>query len=262
MITQGINRPEIETLMREAVARLLALPAASAFIIDDAADTVSLAPPFASIRILPPANVTSAASERWQKSLEYWRLTVVSVADGTYDVALDGSTFSFAASGMTTTQIRDGLLATMPSTANYTTAAAGPASIDIASLTPGRRLVVESSDVVVTQQLRGSLLKVSSAAVELTAEVVCFGVPRSSTWDGKAMAEQLQAGLNDPDETSELRACGHIPLRSRVLDMMRVTAGESERIGKLELILATQRSHINTRVGHTTQIPATITGSP
>jgi hypothetical protein len=261
MISQGINRPEIETHLREAVARILSLPSASVFVIDDAADTTSLLPPFASIRILPPNRITADVSDRWAKSLEYWRLTVASSADGTYSATILGNSFGYVASGNTATQIRNGLLAAMPSTADYTTVAAGTTSIDIASLVPGARLVVESTSVTVTQYRR-SLIKVTSASVEMPVEVVCFGVPRSAVWDGKTMAEVLQAGLLDADATPEMRLAGHSPLRSRVLDMMRVTAGESERIGKLELILGTQRSYINTSVGHATEIPLTITEGP
>ena len=260
MIANGINRAEMEPLLREAVSRIAGLPLSSVYIIDDAADTVMLTPPFASILILPPGNVTSEASEHWQQSYEYWRATITETADDDYIVSIIDTDHSYTAVGKTATEIRDGLLADMPSTAEYTTAAAGTTSIDIVSLVAGQRLAIESDNVTLTQ-FRRSLVKVSSATVELPIEVVCFGVPGSTAWDGKSMAEVLQAGMMDPDATGDLRACGHNMLRSRVMDMSRITDGESERIGKLEMIFATRRAYINVNVGTTTSIPTSMTGS-
>lgn len=65
------------------------------------------------------------------------RFTVTGTADGTYTIPLDGVSFSFAASGSTNNQIRDGLIAAIDASALYAAVSGGAGLIDVTASTPG-----------------------------------------------------------------------------------------------------------------------------
>lgn len=262
---QGINRPEIEAACHEAITRLLGLPAEKVFVVDDASNATAPKPPFVSIRLLPSTSDVGPTEVSWVDGLEYHRFVIGSSDDGVYAVVVDGIAATHTASLQTITQIRDALLAGLAGP-NFTAVSAGSTAIDVESTVPRRRLLPEviAGDIGLAQY-RGNLCKVTHTPVTCVLQALCFGVYEPTTMSaatsGVDMAEKLCAGMLEVDRTRAMRDANHHPIRGRVTDISRITDGESEKIGQLELVISTTIWHINPDLSDVTAMSFEYTGS-
>jgi hypothetical protein len=207
---RGINRPQIEALLREAVIRLTGFPSDNVFFSEHAVDTAACSRPCVSMTLMPYETQQKNGTTEWLPSLELWYLEITSDVDGTYSATIDGTTFSFVALANTIAEIRDGLLAEIVGGADpdYIATSGGVATIIIDSETPGRMLIVSGSAGVSASLMRSNALKLSSRPTELRLRIECVGFfesPATTEMTGVDIAERLQVSLLDVDETLELR---------------------------------------------------------
>lgn len=261
---RGIDRPTIETTLRDAVIRLTGFDPDHVFFSEHAVDTAACPRPCVSMSVMPYETLQKNGTIEWLPSLELWYLEITSAADGTYSATIDGSTFSFPAVAQTITQIRDGLLAAiiLGADADYSATAGGAATIVVESNVAGRRLIVSGSTGVTPSLLRGDALKLVSRATELRLRIECVGVydnPMTADLTGVDIAERLGVALLDVDETLEMRdANQHITL-ARMTDERRMVNDQEETIGVIDAILGTSSLHVGTRVGSGRSATVTLT---
>lgn len=250
-IRRGIERPEIEALMREAVIRLTGFPSDRVFFSEHAVDTAACPRPCVSMTLMPYDVLQRPGQEFRLGGLEHWRLIVDDDADADYTVEIDGVTYSHTAAGQTATEIRDSLLTAINLGSHPTFDATGPAtiSIDVKSLEMSRRLVVLATPNMIVQQLRGNILKLVVADVSLRLRIECvglFGSPMTADLTGVDIAERLANALRDIDDTAALRDANHHITVNRTTDERRVTSNQEETIGVIDCTLATTSTHITT----------------
>jgi hypothetical protein len=261
---RGVNRPEIEALLREAVIRLTGIASDNVFFSEHAVDTVAPVRPCVSMTLMPYETLQRPGHEFRVLSLEHWRLEITEANDADYEIDIDGTTYSTTAVGLTATEIRDALLAEINSGPHPTFAATGPASIsiDIKSLVAGYRLRVENPSIDISvSQLRGNVLKQVVADVSLRLEVECVGSFTSSMaaeLTGVDIAERLANALRDIDDTAAMRAANHHITLTRVTDRRQIVNGQEETIGVIDCVLATTTTHITT-IGDARSASATMT---
>lgn len=249
---RGINRPDIEATLREAVIRLTGFAPDSVFFSEHAVDTAACPRPCVSMTILPYETQRRSGTQSRQPGLELTRLVISSSADGTYAIDIDGVTYSHAAVGETATQIRDALLGVINAGAhpNFTATGLATATIDLASQVPGYRLRVENASAgVTTFALRGNIVKIVSSQALLRVELSCVGSfanPLGVEMTGVDIAERLGLALLDNDDTTAMRDAEHNVVTVRVTDQRRVVDGQEETIGVVDAILATDSLHITT----------------
>jgi hypothetical protein len=251
---RGINRPDIETLLNEAVVRLTGLPEDRVFFSEYADDTVAPLRPCVTMTLMPYETEQKQGTVFYTPSLELWRLEITSSVDGDYAVTVDGVEYVYAAVDEDMSDIRDGLAAAIAAgaDADYTSVAAATRSIDITSDVPGKRLVVIGGPGVSASLLRSDVLKTVSRAVELRLEIQCVGEyasPSDVSLTGADIAERLKYALLDPDETAAMRAAGHHITRARATDARRIIDGQAETIGIIDAVLGTTSLHVGTTVG-------------
>lgn len=259
---RGINRPDIEVLLNEAVVRLTGLPEANVFFGEYATDTTAPIRPCVSMTLMPFETEQKHGTVFYVPSLELWRFQVNDDADGDYSVVIDDVTYTYSASGDTMTQIRDGLLAIIVAglDPDYTAVAAATRTIDVQSTVPGKILACSAVPGIYADRLQADVLKCVSRAVELRLEIQCVGEydnPIDVALTGVDIAERLQYALLDVDETRELRAAGHHITRVRTTDARQVIDGQEETIGIIDAILGTTSLHVGTRVGRGRSATAT-----
>jgi hypothetical protein len=261
---RGLDRPTIETTLREAVIRITGFDPNHVFFSEHAVDTAACPRPCVSMSVMPYETLQKNGTISWIPSLELWYLQVTSAADGTYSATIDGATFSFPAVAQTITQIRNGLLAAivLGADADYTATAGGAATIVVESNVAGRRLIVSTGTGVSPSLLRGDSLKLVSRATEPRLRIECVGSyanPMTVDLTGVDIAERLALALLDVDETAEMRnANQHITI-ARVTDERQMVDGKEETIGVIDAILGTSSLHVSTRVGSGRSATATFT---
>ena len=263
MSRRGINRPEIESLLRSEVIRLTGFPPDNVFFSEHAADTTACPRPCVSMTLMPYETMQRTGDVYRFPSLEFWRAAIESSADGTYSLTIDGATYSHNAVGQTPAQIRYSLLAVVNGGAhpNFTAVSAGTASIDIESQSPGRRLAVSASVGLGVAYLRSDVVKVVKRSVELRLEIECVGVygnPPDVAFTGVDIAERLMHALLDEEETAAMRRAGHPITTARTTDARRVVDGQEETVGVIDAILGTVSTHISTLVGSGREASVTV----
>ena len=244
----GVDRPTIETHVREATSRLLGLSMDKVFINDFASDTAAPVRPYVSIQIAPSSNDTRQGTVQFEDGLEVWYFEIQSSADAAYTIEIDGDIYTHNAVGETETQIRDALVALI-SSPNYIAAAAATVTIEVTSQVLKARLLPVAGAGIALIPVRGNVIKVTTRTVELMLQARCVGYYSSTptaTNSGKDMAERLLVSLLDPDETSAMRADGIAINRGVVTDITSITDGFTESIGALDAIITTNYAFIST----------------
>lgn len=244
----AVDRPTIETHVREATARLLGLSVDKVFINDFASDTAAPERPYVSLQIAPSSIDAQQGTVQYEDGLEVWYFEIQSSANGDYTIEIDGDVYTHNAVGQTATQIRNSLVALI-SSPDYIAVAAATVTIQVTSQVLRKRLFPVAGAGIALIRVRGNIIKVTTRTTELMLQARCVGYysdTPTATNSGVDMAERLLVSLLDPDETEAMRADGIAINRGVVTDISSITDGFTESIGALDAIITTNTAFVTT----------------
>lgn len=263
----GINRAEIQQLVRELVILATGLPPANVFLTDTAARTPQPARSWASIQLGAPVLVQETGNcERIFQSKEAWTVTIDSVTGSPQRLTILGTDFDFFPTGSTVLETRDGLLGVIGTPTGFTAAPTSTNIIDLDSTVDGQRLQVmqgTGNDYTIVQDQGNAFIR-NLRHFELQCNITCNGfldlTAPDTTTSGQSLADLVEMTMSSRDMTEKMRDCGHVPVRiSRIFDAGPLNQQQLNQSILQVVIATTGRLDIN--VTSVTDIPIIATAT-
>lgn len=256
----GVNRREIEILLREIVRAVTGLADDRVLIVDQGARTPESPRPFVGIDIGEPVGPYPSWGERrpWP-TLEAWTVTVTDASDSTYTVTVLGTDYSFVAASSSITAIRDGLVAAMGVPVGFSVASVGTDQLTITSTVVGQSLVVSATPATLEDvRTKSAYYERRLEQVELQVDFECNGLLSLTdplpTQSGHHYATLIQSALNNPSLTQKMRGCGHVPVRVNRISGPDILQGQQLSQDFVQLVLRTT-SRMDVQVDPILSIP-------
>jgi hypothetical protein len=244
----GVNRAEIQQLVRELVIIATKLPPEKVYCTDTAARGPKPPRGTAAIRLGDQVAVTRTfTDERIWPANQSWTVTVVSVVGNPQQISVLGVVYEYAAASSDVTATRDGLLAALLAggETRFTATAQGTDAIAIVSTVPGLRLEVLAgfgNDISVIRDTANAFTR-EYPHYELQCDVDCSGLmdieSPQTTQGGQSMADLVEVVMSSRRMTERMRDCGHVPVRiSRVPGFGPIDA-QQHNSSVVQVIIAT-----------------------
>lgn len=259
----GINRAEIQQLVRELVVLATGLPPESVFLTDAAARGPQPPRSWASIQLGAPVAVQQTGNcERIWQAKEQWTVTIDSVvlASNPQRLTILGTDYDFTAVVTSTLITRDGLLASIGFPTEFSAFSQETNQILIQSNIDGQRLQVQKgagNDFTIVQDQGNAFIR-NLRPFELQCNITCNGFmdieAPETTQSGQSLADLVEMTMSSRDMTEKMRDCGHVPVRtSRLFDAGPLNRQQLNQSTLQVVIATTGRLDIN--ITSVTQAP-------
>lgn len=234
---RGVDRVELEGLLRSLIIRVSGIPSDRVFFSDYASDVTAPAPneSFISMTIGPPTDSIATATRTVLPSLEYYRLTVTGGGPATLSLNVRGTTYTVSTANQASAAwLRSELFDLMRESTEFHATETGAASIDIESRMVGVALqAAVTSGPAAIVLYRGDAMSLSYRDVNLQLQLRCWG-SYADRENGVVIAEQLACAMMHPEESAELREAGYAITFARCSDQRFVDGSEMRMIGEVD----------------------------
>ncbi len=245
----GVNRSQIQQLVRELVLLATGLPPSTVYLTDTAARGPMPARSRVSIQLGSPIMLKPTGNdERIWPTFERWLVTINSVvlASNPQRLRVLGIDYDYtAAGGDTPTVVRDGLVTAIGVPVGFTATPVGDDQIQLDSTVEGQRLTpsVGVGNDITLALVRGPAYIRNLRRYELQCNIRCSGlidieVP-DTTQSGQSLADLIDVTMSSRDMTEKMRDCGHVPIRISRSFSQSPFDDQQLSEGRLQVVIAT-----------------------
>lgn len=262
----GINRAEIQQLVRELTIQATGFDPSRVFLTDAAARLPQLERSSAAIQLADPIRVQETGDcQRVWPSKEQWSVTVTSNADGTYSIVVLGISYDFVALGDSITAIRDGLIVVIGVPVGFTAVAVNGDQIQITSTIDGTRLQVTAAPAsLVASKSRGNGFIRNLRHFECQCNITVNGLmdleAPATTQGGQSIADIVEMVFSQREMTEKMRDCGHVPVRISRLFTAGPLNKQQLNQSTVQVIIATT-GRLDVDIQSATEIPLSVTAT-
>lgn len=258
----GVNRAEIQQLVRELVILATGLDPSTIYVTDTAARGPMPARSRVSIQLGSPIMVKRTGNdERDWPTMERWLVTVLSVAGNPQRLTVLGTDYDYtAAGGDTEEDVRDGLIASIGTPVGFTATGVDTTQIQLDSTVDGQRLMpqIGPGNDISLQLVRSNAMIRNLRRFELQCNIRCAGLmdieAPDTTQSGQSLADLIDMAISSRDMTEKMRDCGHVPVRISRTFTQSPFDDQQVSEGALQVVIATT-ARLDVGIPTVTQAP-------